>query len=136
MPHYLADKGSGVQIPSAPLCETVKELDRGTLAKVLAGLGHDEAWQMVRVPAAEATRVEAVLRLSRYLHGFLAEREYELAKRQRMLDVRDEIREQRLRTVPQTQPTPVVPTSEIVKVGRNDPCPCGAGMKYKRCRGG
>ncbi|HWD09082.1 MAG TPA: SEC-C metal-binding domain-containing protein, partial [Actinomycetota bacterium] len=21
------------------------------------------------------------------------------------------------------------------KVGRNDPCPCGSGMKYKRCHG-
>ena len=23
----------------------------------------------------------------------------------------------------------------IVKVGRNDPCPCGSGKKYKRCCG-
>ena len=23
----------------------------------------------------------------------------------------------------------------IVKVGRNDPCPCGSGRKYKRCCG-
>jgi hypothetical protein len=23
-----------------------------------------------------------------------------------------------------------------VKVGRNDPCPCGSGKKYKRCHGG
>ena len=22
-----------------------------------------------------------------------------------------------------------------VKIGRNDPCPCGGGKKYKRCRG-
>jgi uncharacterized protein YecA (UPF0149 family) len=22
------------------------------------------------------------------------------------------------------------------KVGRNDPCPCGSGKKYKRCHGG
>ncbi|HSN18376.1 MAG TPA: SEC-C metal-binding domain-containing protein, partial [Gammaproteobacteria bacterium] len=24
---------------------------------------------------------------------------------------------------------------ETVKVGRNDPCPCGSGMKYKQCHG-
>ena len=24
---------------------------------------------------------------------------------------------------------------EHPKVGRNDPCPCGSGLKYKRCRG-
>jgi hypothetical protein len=25
------------------------------------------------------------------------------------------------------------PTRHIVKVGRNDPCPCGSGAKYKDC---
>jgi uncharacterized protein YecA (UPF0149 family) len=25
--------------------------------------------------------------------------------------------------------------SEADKVGRNDPCPCGSGKKYKRCHG-
>ena len=24
---------------------------------------------------------------------------------------------------------------EIAKVGRNDPCPCGSGKKYKQCCG-
>ncbi len=26
-------------------------------------------------------------------------------------------------------------TREGVKVGRNDPCPCGSGKKYKQCHG-
>jgi preprotein translocase subunit SecA len=26
-------------------------------------------------------------------------------------------------------------TSEFDRVGRNDPCPCGSGKKYKRCHG-
>ena len=26
-------------------------------------------------------------------------------------------------------------TVRIIKVGRNDPCPCGSGKKYKRCCG-
>jgi len=30
--------------------------------------------------------------------------------------------------------TPVV-KSEEEKVGRNDPCPCGSGKKYKQCHG-
>jgi HEAT repeat protein len=30
------------------------------------------------------------------------------------------------------EPTPKAP----VKVGRNDPCPCGSGKKYKKCHGG
>ena len=24
---------------------------------------------------------------------------------------------------------------EGIKVGRNDPCPCGSGMKFKQCHG-
>jgi len=24
---------------------------------------------------------------------------------------------------------------EVAKVGRNDPCPCGSGKKYKQCHG-
>jgi preprotein translocase subunit SecA len=27
------------------------------------------------------------------------------------------------------------PTSTVPKVGRNDPCPCGSGKKYKQCHG-
>lgn len=26
-------------------------------------------------------------------------------------------------------------TSQLSKVGRNDPCPCGSGKKYKKCHG-
>jgi preprotein translocase subunit SecA len=25
--------------------------------------------------------------------------------------------------------------AEVPKVGRNDPCPCGSGKKYKACHG-
>lgn len=28
---------------------------------------------------------------------------------------------------------PPVPMTSEVKVGRNDPCPCGSGKKYKKC---
>ena len=31
--------------------------------------------------------------------------------------------------------TPVTNEPEIPKVGRNDPCPCGSGKKYKKCHG-
>jgi preprotein translocase subunit SecA len=27
------------------------------------------------------------------------------------------------------------PSSEVPPVGRNDPCPCGSGKKYKHCHG-
>jgi preprotein translocase subunit SecA len=33
-------------------------------------------------------------------------------------------------------PTPQQPfTRATQKVGRNDPCPCGSGKKYKQCHG-
>jgi preprotein translocase subunit SecA len=71
---------------------------------------------------------------------FMEEVEADLAKQQRLPDARErnvEFREQQLRNLPQTQPTPVTsrPASEIAKVGRNDPCRCGSGLKYKRCHG-
>jgi len=30
---------------------------------------------------------------------------------------------------------PAAPKREGVKIGRNDPCSCGSGKKYKRCCG-
>ncbi len=33
----------------------------------------------------------------------------------------------------ETNPKPV--QREVVKVGRNEPCPCGSGKKYKKCCG-
>lgn len=31
---------------------------------------------------------------------------------------------------------PALPVSTGPKTGRNEPCPCGSGLKYKRCCGG
>lgn len=31
--------------------------------------------------------------------------------------------------------SPKGPPRQVVKVGRNDPCPCGSGKKYKKCCG-
>jgi preprotein translocase subunit SecA len=37
---------------------------------------------------------------------------------------------------PQPQAAPQQPfTREQPKVGRNEPCPCGSGKKYKQCHG-
>jgi preprotein translocase subunit SecA len=71
----------------------------------------------------------------------VAEREAELTRRQQNLDARErsiEAREQWLREVAQTQSARLAMRQpvEIPKVGRNDSCPCGSGIKYKRCHGG
>jgi uncharacterized protein DUF1186/SEC-C motif-containing protein len=36
---------------------------------------------------------------------------------------------------PSTPPVTVKPVRETPKVGRNDPCPCGSGKKFKKCCG-
>jgi preprotein translocase subunit SecA len=36
---------------------------------------------------------------------------------------------------PQSQPEAATMVRTYPKVGRNDPCPCGSGKKYKFCHG-
>jgi preprotein translocase subunit SecA len=37
---------------------------------------------------------------------------------------------------PTAAPEPIAPVvRETRKVGRNEPCPCGSGKKYKHCHG-
>ena len=28
---------------------------------------------------------------------------------------------------------PLQPQRKVIKIGRNDPCPCGSGLKWKKC---
>ena len=39
------------------------------------------------------------------------------------------------RAVNLNQPKHVIPPAKAKKPGRNDPCPCGSGAKYKKCHG-
>jgi preprotein translocase subunit SecA len=34
-----------------------------------------------------------------------------------------------------TETDPATLISDVARVGRNDPCPCGSGQKYKNCHG-
>ncbi len=39
---------------------------------------------------------------------------------------------------PEGEPAPAKPQTQVrgtPKVGRNDPCPCGSGKKFKQCHG-
>jgi hypothetical protein len=63
----------------------------------------------------------------------LVARSEDLDVRERRLDEREasvRASERRLRA----RATPFA-SSARVKVGRNEPCPCGSGFKYKRCHG-
>lgn len=144
-------------------------LDRGRLAKidrkVLAGLGHEEAWQMVRVPAANAMwsawkrycdslgismgrgiaaligqELLSVMEDFEATAALLDERKLDLDKRERRLDERErtvEIRAQRVKAMAQPQTSRATPSrvARVPKVGRNEPCPCGSEVKFKRCHG-
>ena len=48
-----------------------------------------------------------------------------------MMDVYEFFREERERNLSPAEPI----RREQPKVGRNDPCPCGSGRKYKACHG-
>lgn len=139
---------------------TLARIDRA----ILAALDHDRVTQLVKVPVSEATwstwrrycdaigipmggaiaaLVEHELRsvVADLDDGpvFLTELKAEIEKRRRALNAREhglEIREQRLRALSagrQSQPSPHASSGS--KVGRNQPCPCGSSLKYKRCHG-
>ena len=163
------------------------ELDRGLLAridrKLLAGLGEDEMFQMVRVPvtaakwatwkrycnAAGISMGRAIMTLIDHelvsVFGestadevpILADRaEEQLAAREARVNAREreikvvegrlrsqherlrlweaelETRERRIELATKLGPRPTVAKP---KVGRNERCPCGSGLKYKHCHG-
>jgi hypothetical protein len=163
------------------------ELGRGTLARIdrrlLAGLGQDETYRMVRVPVTASKwstwkrhcdsagismgRAIGTL-IDHELSGVLddssgdgspvlaEQAEEELARRQTQVARREEkaaavearlrawnahlrtwevelgARERRVELAPKLAAQPKAPAS---KVGRNERCPCGSGLKYKHCHG-
>ena len=52
-----------------------------------------------------------------------------------LLAVRLEVREERQQVAKEAGTNEKHSTIRKVKVGRNDPCPCGSGKKYKQCCG-
>jgi preprotein translocase subunit SecA len=83
----------------------------------------------VQVRSAEeiaATEEPAPLRNIQYQHAELADAAASASQGEPEGDVAVAER-------PQERPQPFVRPGE--KVGRNDPCPCGSGRKYKQCHG-
>ena len=163
------------------------DMDRGTLARIdrrlLAGLGDDEVYRTLRVPATGAkwsmwkrycdsvgvsmgravtmlidrelidvfgdvTRDERPVFAQR-AREHLAIREAKIAIREREVDTDEarlrewgerlrcweaglEAREQRAALMSKLAASPTVVRA---KVGRNERCPCGSGLKYKHCHG-
>ncbi len=72
---------------------------------------------------------------------FLAELVSRFNERQAVLDAKERSLAGRERGLRESQrrmrldPTPPRSPAAVAKVGRNDRCPCGSGLKYKRCHG-
>ena len=85
----------------------------------------------------EALRARIEEETIRYLFLFepMSPEEQEAREREREEARRRQLREQNLvySAGDQTPPTPQ--KREAAKVGRNDPCPCGSGKKFKKCHG-
>ena len=128
------DHCAGMQLVKVPLPEAVWSTWRRycqaiglTMGSGIAGLINQELGALV----SEDELPGAV---------FALELEHRLVARSEALDVRErrlDEREQALRAserLLRARTRPFVPPSRS-SVGRNDPCPCGSGYKYKRCHG-
>ena len=85
-------------------------------------------------PAAE----QEIERLEAYAGGFTAEQRREIdGQRALIADLRAGNGRQQRRIFGPQPSLPVVEQRRRLqaKVGRNDPCPCGSGLKYKKCHG-
>jgi len=112
---YLADN-------SVTDVETISEASRGGLEKAMAAFGKDRNYTLIGDTVAELERWDCFNErpLSKELPVFAP----------------DEPRRRMGGTEPIPRLEPVKPIVSKPKVGRNDPCPCGSGKKFKKCCGG
>jgi preprotein translocase subunit SecA len=81
------------------------------------------------------TRIEEETIRYLYLFEPLSREEQDAREREREEARRKALREQNL-VYSAGDSTPSAPAKrEVAKVGRNDPCPCGSGKKFKKCHG-
>lgn len=141
---------------------TLAKIDR----RVLSGLAHEESYQMVRVPVSVAVwstwkrycdalgismgraivalvenELKSAVGEADALPMFREEVESGLSEGKRTLDARELGVKERERRVKESEKRiwairASPPKPSAAKVGRNDPCPCTSGLKYKRCHGG
>jgi hypothetical protein len=136
-------------------------LDRDTFRKVdrklASELDQKEGSRLLRIPVSDATwsawqRYCQALRIPmgraasllienelRALVGeerdpvTIAEVEGEVARRRAAIEERERRVDERERTI--ARRSAPLSSSETDRVERNDRCPCGSGLKYKRCHG-
>ncbi len=136
------DHDEGVQLVKVPVSEAVWSTWRRyceavgiPMGRALAILLHRELASVVH----EDLEREAEL-LGDRARG-LNEREAVLDERERDLEQRERRNSPRVHRAgevgvePKPRQLPLAPAGVVPRVGRNDLCPCGSGLKYKRCHG-
>ena len=137
------DHSSGVQLVKVPASDAVwstwkrycEALGLTMGAGIAALIEHELEMVVGDGPGDAVVLVEALADRSDWLERRVVDLESELASRERELTLtrqRLEDLERRLRA----ERSRLVWSGDILKVGRNDPCPCRSGVKYKRCHGG
>jgi preprotein translocase subunit SecA len=81
------------------------------------------------------TRIEEETVRFLYLFEPISREEYEEREREREEARRKMHREQNLVYSAGNSSSEAITRREAAKAGRNDPCPCGSGKKYKKCHG-
>ncbi len=87
---------------------------------------------LVGLPGGEVRELDASRRDAGLLHFLWA-----AFQRRHLVAVRLGNRNRRIQQIGATLPGPHLPepAAATLRVGRNDPCPCGSGKKFKRCCG-
>ncbi len=137
------DHSGGVQLVKVPASDAVwstwrrycDAVDVTMGAGIAALIEHELEMVVGDGPGDAVVLVEALADRSDRLERRVVDLEAELASRERELTLkrqRLEGLERRLRAAQAR----LVWSGGAWKMGRNDPCPCGSGVKYKRCHGG
>ncbi len=137
------DHSGGVQLVKVPASDALwstwrrycEALGLTMGAGIAAVMEHELEMVVGDGPGDAVVLVEALVDRSGRLERRVMDLEGELASRERELASRGQ-RVEDLERRPRVEPARLVWSGDIRKVGRNDPCPCGSGVKYKRCHGG
>ncbi len=130
------DHSGGVQLVKVPASDAVwstwrrycDAVDVTMGAGIAALMEHELEMVVGDGPEDAVVLVEALADRSDRLERRVVDLEADLASRERGLTLTGQ-RPKDLERRP-------VWSGDIRRVGRNDPCPCGSGVKYKRCHGG
>ncbi len=133
------DRSEGTQVVKVPVSDAVWSTWRRycdalglTMGQAVAGLISHELATVVG--DASGSHVFERERASRERTEQLDERERELTARTTQLRRTEELLQEREARLLR-KAAEVAGARLVTKVGRNEPCPCGSGFKFKRCHG-